>query len=206
MAPKRVAPSNAAKDAGTAERIAEAARKILAKEGPEAVSMRRIADIIGITPMAIYYHYANREALLQAIVFEELDRINTLAQRAADVEGGKVDWEAIGDGYLDYAFAHPHLFDYLFVARRKQAVRYPDGVRARKSPSLTPLADRVANAIKQGAFKRSDIWEVAIQLWAHAHGYATLYRAGWFEVSEDEFRALHRRAIKRLLHGLLKEK
>src|SRR4051812_49489621 len=51
----------------TAVRIAGAARALLAAEGAAAVSMRRIAATIGVTPMALYRHYPNRDALLAAV-------------------------------------------------------------------------------------------------------------------------------------------
>jgi AcrR family transcriptional regulator len=46
------------------ERIADAALSILEAKGPQAVTMRQVAEAVGITPMAIYYHFPNREALL----------------------------------------------------------------------------------------------------------------------------------------------
>jgi AcrR family transcriptional regulator len=52
---------------GTAERIAAEASAILRAEGADAVSMRRVASAVGITPMAIYRHFPNREALLRAV-------------------------------------------------------------------------------------------------------------------------------------------
>jgi AcrR family transcriptional regulator len=55
--------------------IAVAARHILDKGGSDAVTMRRVAEIVKITPMAIYRHYEGREGLLTALAnagFEEL--------------------------------------------------------------------------------------------------------------------------------------
>jgi hypothetical protein len=45
------------------------------------------------------------------------------------------------------------------------------------------------------------VWEVALELWALTHGYVALYRAGRFNLSEKEFRAHVRRALRRLIHG-----
>ena len=59
----------------TASRIASAARRLLDKDGTEAVTMRRIAASVGVTPMAIYRHYPDRASLLNALAdegFEEL--------------------------------------------------------------------------------------------------------------------------------------
>ena len=46
---------------------------LLDKEGAEAVTMRRVADAVGITPMAVYRHFANRAALLNALADEGFD-------------------------------------------------------------------------------------------------------------------------------------
>jgi hypothetical protein len=39
-------------------------------------------------------------------------------------------------------------------------------------------------------------------MWAHTHGYVSLYRGGRFDLPEKEFRALVRRSLRRLIHGL----
>ena len=61
-------------DKTTSERIAKAALLILEAEGPEAVSMRRVAQAVGITPMAIYHHFPNRESLLDSITDREFEK------------------------------------------------------------------------------------------------------------------------------------
>src|SRR5260370_27972470 len=53
--------------ATTSQRIARAARRLLDKEGAESVTMRRVASAVGITPMALYRHYPNRDGLLNAL-------------------------------------------------------------------------------------------------------------------------------------------
>ena len=53
--------------APTVQRIATAARRLLDKEGADAVTMRRVASAVGITPMAVYRHYPNRAGLLNAL-------------------------------------------------------------------------------------------------------------------------------------------
>ena len=54
----------------TNRRIIIASRRLLDKEGPEAVTMRRVAKAVGITAMAIYRHYPDRAALLNALADE----------------------------------------------------------------------------------------------------------------------------------------
>ena len=182
------------------ERIAHAALDILEREGPEAVSMRRVAQCVGVTPMAIYHHYANREALLQALVYREMDRLKALA---ANIPPGArpADLAHAADAFLDYAFEHPHMFDYIYSAHRPRPVRYPDDFKAGES-ALTPLADDVAASMAAGDLEQDDPWEVALQIWAHGHGLVSLYRAGWFTLDETAFRALYHRSLARLIRGL----
>ena len=186
----------------TSRRIYDLALRVLEAEGPEAVTMRRIAGEIGITPMAIYHHFANREALLSAIVDQEFEKLAEFFSRPA--KGRRFEEQVIHmmDAYVDYAFAHPRIFDYVFSRPRSEARRFPEDFRARRSPTLNILADTLAVWIKQKRFKRDDVWEIAMQIWAHAHGYLVLYRAGRFDLSEAEFRKLLHRSLRRLLHGL----
>lgn len=186
---------------GTAESIAEAALQILADEGVQAVTMHRIAQQLAITPMAIYYYYEDRDALLQHVVNLEIER---LAEVGAQLVASSTDEdrEHIIDAYLDYAFSRPHVFDYVFNTPRQGGLKYPDDFRARKSPSLNTVADRVDYFMRSGVIAADDLWEVTMQLWAHAHGYVALYRSGRFTLDETEFRALYHRAMTRLFAGL----
>ena len=175
----------------TAERIARVALAMLEKQGPEAVSMRRVAERVGITPMAIYHHFPNREALLNTITDREFRKLlshieshpleGTLENRLA----------AVIAGYVDYAFLRPRIFDYVFTRVRPDARRFPKDFRARRSPTLNPIADMLAAEMEA--------------LWAHVHGYVMLYRGGRIDLSEKEFRKLVDRSIGRLLHGLKAE-
>lgn len=186
----------------TAERIAECALRILEAEGPQAVSMRRVAGEVGVTAMAIYHHFANREALLNQVVNQEFARLTEYFRAVLPAIGFEEQMLSLLDGYIDYALAHPKIFDYVFAEPRPGARRFPQDFRERRSPTLNQTADTLAYWMEQGRLRRDDVWEVALQLWAHAHGYLTLYRGGRIDLSEKEFRALVRRSLRRVLDGL----
>lgn len=186
----------------TADRIARVALAILEKEGPEAVSMRRVAEAVGITPMAIYHHFPSREALLNTITDREFAKLLSFMQ-AHRLKGGIEErLFAVMAGYVDYAFAQPRIFDFVFSRPRPGARQFPEDFRARRSPTLNPVADLLAAEMVRGFLKKDDVWEVAFALWAHVHGYVMLYRAGRVAISEKEFRKLLHRSIRRFLRGL----
>jgi AcrR family transcriptional regulator len=186
----------------TSQQIYHCALRILETEGPQAVSMRRVAKEVGITAMAIYHHFPSREALLDAVVNSEFEKLVGFFSQP----NGKRSFEAamvhIMDGYIDYALAHPCIFDYVFSAPRPGARRFPDDFRGRQSPTLNLVFDIVSSWMKLGKLKRDDAWEISMELWAQAHGYLALWRGGRFHLSEDEFRKLVHRSLRRLLYGL----
>jgi AcrR family transcriptional regulator len=186
----------------TADRIAYVALSILEKEGPEAVSMRRVAEAVGITPMAIYHHFPSRETLLKTITDREFAKLLSYIQ-ARPLNGGVEDrLHAVMEGYVDYALARPRIFDFVFSRPRPGARQFPKDFRARRSPTLNPVADLLAAEMERDFLKKDDVWEVAFALWAHVHGYVMLYRAGRVALSQKEFRKLLHRSIRRFLHGL----
>jgi AcrR family transcriptional regulator len=199
VAPQTVAEGN---QKSTGVRIADAALKLLESRGPEAVSMRRVARAAAITPMAIYHHFPSREALLDTITDREFAKF--LAYIEAAPRTGNFERRLINAmlAYVDYAFDRPRIFDYVFAQPRQNARKYPDDFRARRSPTLNPLADLVQSAMRAGFLKQDDIWEIALQLWALTHGYVALYRGGRFTLAPNQFRTLVRRSLRRLIHGL----
>lgn len=189
-------------DQATEERIADTALKLLEAGGEDGVSMRRVAAAVGITPMAIYHHFADRRALLNFVVDREFTKYSESLQ--ATPRRGTYESQILTcmDAYIDYAFAHPRIFDYVFAEPRPGARRFPEDFRARRSPTLNPVADLLEKAMEAGYLKQDDVWELAMELWAHTHGYVSLYRGGRFALPEKEFRALVRRSIRRMIHGL----
>jgi AcrR family transcriptional regulator len=185
--------------ASTPDRILAAAHAIFDAEGADAVSMRRVAAEVGLSAMAIYRHFPNREALLARLSddsFEEAAR--TWTDHAGQGTPRQRLLAMLGS-YLDYALAHPHLFDHAFGLPREDARRFPEDFRARRSPTLNPIADAIVEGMSHGAFRKFDEWDLAMDLWAHAHGLIALYRAGRFSYDEKRFRAFYLASTGRLI-------
>jgi TetR/AcrR family tetracycline transcriptional repressor len=77
------------------EAVIDAALGLADEEGLDAVSFRRLADLFGVTPMALYWHFADKEALLAALA----DR---LWVRAADTLNASLEQlsDSNGDGWV----------------------------------------------------------------------------------------------------------
>src|SRR5215469_3175345 len=141
-------------EASTSDRISQAALVILEAEGPDAVSMRRVADSVGITPMAIYHHFPNRDALLNTITNQEFATFLSYIERRPLRGSPEAQLISAMEAYIDYAFDRPRIFDYVFAEPRPGARRYPDDFRARRSPTLNPIADAVSAAMRAGLLRK----------------------------------------------------
>lgn len=185
----------------TAERIAAEARRLLERDGPDGVSIRKVARAVGLSAMAIYRHYPGREAMLARVVDEVFDEL--AAAWSAPARGGvRARLLSAFDGYLDYALDHPRLYDYAFASARPGARRFPRDFEARRSPTLNLVADSLRQGMREGRLRRGDPWTIALSLWALSHGLVSLQRGGRIDLPRRAFSALHRAALLRFLDGL----
>ena len=186
----------------TVQRIANAARRLLDEEGAEAVTMRRVADAVGITAMAIYRHFTDRAGLLNAIA----DRgIEELAAKLAGMRfSGDIEdrLTKMGNTYLDHALKNPRLFELMFLKPREGARRYPRDFKAGKSPTANLMVDVLREGMASGYFREDDPWEITFEMGALSHGLIMLFLGGRRNVSAAHFRTLYRQAFRRYTHGI----
>jgi AcrR family transcriptional regulator len=189
-------------EVSTRDRITAAAGWLLTEKGADGVSMRTVAAAVGITPMAIYQYFPDRDALLHEVAdaaFTELVRRWEAEPRS--VAADQRLREMLVD-HVDFALAQPRLYDYLFTERRDQARRFPEDFRARRSPTFTLLADAIADGITQQLFRDDDIWESSLMIAAFLHGLIQLYHGDRIGMPEADFRALCLSLGERMIDGL----
>ena len=140
-----------------AREIVDAARELLEEEGPDALSMRRIAERLGIRAPSIYKHLPDKQALENALIsagFEEQAKLFEAAVRRNDDAV-----TAIARAYRRWARRHPHLY-------RLMTERPLD------RDNLVPGAEDRAGRVVYEAFGR-DV-DRARAAWAFAHGMTIL--------------------------------
>jgi AcrR family transcriptional regulator len=183
-------------------RILTAARAIHKQAGDDGLSMRRIAARLGVTAPAIYHHFRNRDAILEAVSAEGFDRLVARLGRRSGARPPLQQCLDILVGYREFALDEPHVFAIMFIARRPRARRFPDDFAARRSAAFSLLADRVSAAMQADELRDDDANEVALTLWAHVHGLVLLQRAGRFGDQLAPYRRAFDRSVARLVAGL----
>lgn len=186
----------------TSDAILTAARKILHEDGLAAVAMRPVAARVGITPMAIYRHYADRASLLNAIADEGFHEL--AAQLQTLHLNGNVEERLVqlANLFLNAALQSPNLYQLMFLATREGARVYPRDFKARRSPTFNPTVKILEEAMRAGELQPDDPIEIAFELSALSHGLIMLYLGGRVAQSDKQFRKLYQRSFRRYLHGL----
>ncbi len=88
----------------TRQRIQEVARDLFLQQGVQRTSLQDIADKLGITKPALYYHFASREDLVRSILVPLIEEGD---QFVADQESrGDVDAREVLEGYFDFHYRH----------------------------------------------------------------------------------------------------
>ena len=168
---------------GRAKEIVAVGRQLLDDEGPTGLSMRRVAERLGIRAPSIYKHLPDKQALENAIISDGFEEQAEAFEQALEQPDPLT---AMASAYRVFAREHPHLYR-LMTERPLQRDRLTPGSEAR-------AAAPVLHAVGGDA-------DAARALWAFAHGMTILELNGRFppgadldaawERGLDAFRAQH---------------
>lgn len=186
----------------TLDRIRAAARRLLDSEGADAVTMRRVAKMVGITPMALYRHVADRDDLLNILAESGFADLAARLAEASRFRNPEKRLMQILDIFVGFAFERPRMFELMFLERRKGARQYPRDFRDGKSPTAKFFAAAVEAGVKEEIFRVDDVWEIVFEMGAILHGLVMLYIGGRVAMPEEDFRALCHRTFQRYLKGI----
>ncbi len=164
--------------------------------------MRRVARAVGITPMALYRHFADRDGLLNALADDGFRELAARLGNKTIPARAEEHLMQVVDGFLDFALEKPRLFELMFLRPREGARQFPRDFRSGKSPTANFAAAAFEAGMKSGVFREDDVWEITFETGAMLQGLVMLYVGGRVGTSADEFRALCHRAFRRYLYGI----
>ena len=181
-----------------ADEIIDAATSLLLDaEAASAVSIRAVAERVGVTPPSIYLHFADKDALLEAVCaryFEQLDE--KLAEASIGIDDPLERALQMGMAYVRFAVDTPVLYREAFhhVSPAEQRTKVDEVLAASAFVRFTGTVGELAEA---GVFRPAEVGDVVLELWTAAHGLASLMIAkpglGWgddFAIAEQTLRSV----------------
>lgn len=151
-----------------AREILAAARELVDHEGLQALSMRNLAERIGIRAASIYKHFESKDALEAALISQGFEE-QAIAYEAA-LEASDEPVAAMAEAYRDFAGRHPHLYRLMYDRSLDRSLLVAGSEEAAATP--------VIHAFGQDL-------DLARAAFAFAHGMTILELNGRFPADAD---------------------
>lgn len=161
-----------------AVRLVDEAGRILSAEGAEALTLRRLAQGVGMSTMPVYTLFGDKRGLLTAMYDEGYRRLGAALEAASvGVEDPLEALVDLGHTYRATALANPHLYDLMF-GRPVPAFQPDPEVQQVADAAYRPLVEVVQRCLDAGQLTGGEAERIAFHLWAVSHGMVSLELAG----------------------------
>lgn len=147
--------------------LIEAARAQIAKEGAASLNLRALARDLGVTHPAVYRHFKDKDALLEAVAQQGFEDLADALHRESGSGGAEQRLRVCTEAYMRFALQNPELLRVMFAlipadARMKNEILYTASKRA-----YAALLDIVADV-------EGDPYINSAVVWATLHGLTML--------------------------------
>ena len=160
------------------QEILDAARDILAREGYEGLSMRKVARRIDYSPTAIYLHFKDRDDLVSSVCEQLMGGLAKELEQVADRHADPL--VALKKGlrrYVEFGLKHPQHYQATFGiphghdAEKDTRYQEPATIALQTFGFLPRL---VGECVKQKKLAKVDVRTASCALWAGVHGMTSL--------------------------------
>jgi AcrR family transcriptional regulator len=188
-------------DEETAEALLDAAEAIVAAGGPDALSVRRVAEQASTTTRAVYSLFESKEGLLVALGNRAFETLGSRVGQTSWTEDPAADLvnAAVGN-FRRWALEHPALFRIAFQ-RNEIPPELAERFRPTQLKALADLAEMVSRALGlHGGLANPEVREATTKFDAMCEGLACLELRG--VLAPDRAEGIWRDALAALLSGM----
>lgn len=183
----------------TKDRIFSAAKVVVGREGIANLTIRKVAARAGVSPMALYRHFADKDALLSALVEDGLAAWENVVRSLTAQD--PMEWlDELTEAYMDFALEQPHRFDAAFFLPAPNARQYPGDFAAGRSPVIAMIMVRIDQARADRRVGDKPALEFVLSLSALAQGMVSMLRANRFS-DEKHFKNLFRSVLRHCIES-----
>jgi AcrR family transcriptional regulator len=162
-------------------RLLEGAARLLAEEGPAALTLRRVATEADTSTMAVYTHFGSMADLADAVVAEGFSRLAALLAEVPRTDDAITDLAGLARAYLVNARQNPHLYAVMFGTAPLGKYRPQTANELQRGRfTFEEIVETSGRAVEQGRLRPAEPLAIASQLWTAMHGYVMLDVGGYF--------------------------
>jgi AcrR family transcriptional regulator len=175
------------------------AADILETEGPDGLSVRRIAAAANVAPMGVYNHFESKFGIVEALFTQGFERLREAMVGIAEIQDPYEALREAGRRYRALALAHPMAYQVMFL-RAVPGFEPSVGAVEAAARAFDSLVAAVQRAMAGGVIADESPTETAQLIWAGIHGWVSLELLGIGFV-EDQAAGFDR-VCRTLLRGL----
>ncbi|MGO9598971.1 MAG: TetR/AcrR family transcriptional regulator [Isosphaeraceae bacterium] len=162
------------------EKILDAARELLVRDGVEQVSMRKIAKKINYTATTLFHHFPNKDALLWAVCEADFLALRRSFEKIATIADPLERLRSMGAAYVSFALEHPSHYRLMFMTPQLHQGNFESEKLHKGNPDQDAYAflrATVAAVIEAGLLcdEHKDADLVAQIMWSGVHGVVALH-------------------------------
>jgi AcrR family transcriptional regulator len=157
--------------------LLQAASELLETEGPDALSVRRIAAAAGVAPMGVYNHFASKSGIIEALFIQGFERLGAAMVTLGDIADPLDALLEAGRRYRHLARAHPMAYRLMF-AEAVPGFEPSEAALVAAAGAFDGLVASVRRAMQAGVLVDGDPVLTAHMIWAAVHGWMALELSG----------------------------
>jgi AcrR family transcriptional regulator len=164
------------------EALLDRAQQMVRERGVAALSLRELAREVGVSHAAPRRHFADRQALLDALALAGFARLGETLRAAADGTDGTADvagsYRAVAHAYVDFAVRDADLLELMFAGKHGDDGEVNDTIDAAAQSAFGPVLTLIVDGQQAGILPTGDPERVGLVHLATIQGIATLLGAG----------------------------
>jgi AcrR family transcriptional regulator len=181
-----------------ADRLLEAAARVLSEEGRDAVTARRLAREVGASTMAVYTHFGSMDDLLIALWRAGFERFGAALDSPATTDDPVADWVAQGWAYRRFARDNRHLYRVMFGDGLSGFHGNDPADLAAARATFESLLSRLQRAADAGRLAIADLELAGQVVWSMVHGHMTIELTGHFEAAGRDPAVVYAECLRRM--------
>lgn len=155
------------------DEILDATTDLLLETGhAKSVSIRAVAQRVGITPPSIYLHFVDKDALLDAVCARYFEQLDEVMAQVADQQPSTIErLRAQGMAYVRFAMQTPELYR---IATMEEGRPGSDVDLTLNSSAFVHMRASIESLMTEGIYPPGDSTMAALELWTAVHGVTAL--------------------------------
>ena len=180
----------------------DCARDLYLEHGLAGLSMRKVAQKVGITPMAIYRHFENKEDLQEQLLIKGFKSFGVYLNKGLEGDTPLERIRLTTQGYFDFATQQSKYFEIIFLSTDvNKELKVKEMIQKEAKSTFNFLLDRVQECLDAGLLKDESPFTVAVTILAEVNGLVSLYLTNAFGWTLQEFEIAFKKSLDRVIGG-----